>query len=194
MIFEIFNNLRWRFGLFIILLFIIIFSLLSINYYNNYKEKELENFEKILTNIYFQKSVKSTIENLEPRYIEINYDVVKGDSFNKIIGNIKLPLKERKKLLNIITKNKNFYKLNEGQTLKFTIDKKSPEKIIKFSFPINKTKEVIFTRNEKNSFDYKEIEKNLNFMQEIGELGLLGVPIFIFQEGIVAFNVQINIY
>ena len=161
MIFEIFNNLRRRFGLFIILLFIIIFSLLSINYYNNYKEKELENFEKILTNIYFQKSVKSTIENLEPRYIEINYDVVKGDSFNKIIGNIKLPLKERKKLLNIITKKKNFYKLNEGQTLKFTIDKKLPEKIIKFSFPINKTKEVIFTRNEKNSFDYKEIEKNL---------------------------------
>ena len=95
MIFEIFNNLRRRFGLFIILLFIIIFSLLSINYYNNYKEKELENFEKILTNIYFQKSVKSTIENLEPRYIEINYDVVKGDSFNKIIGNIKLPLKEK---------------------------------------------------------------------------------------------------
>ena len=161
MIFEIFNDLRRRFGLFIILLFIIIFSLLSINYYNNYKEKELENFEKILTNIYFQKFVKSTIENLEPRYIVINYDVVKGDSFNKIIENIKLPLKERKKLLNIITKKKNFYKLNEGQTLKFTIDKKSPEKIIKFSFSINKTKEVIFTRNEKNSFDYKEIEKNL---------------------------------
>ena len=60
MIFEIFNDLRRRFGLFIILLFIIIFSLLSINYYNNYKEKELENFEKILTNIYFQKFVKLT--------------------------------------------------------------------------------------------------------------------------------------
>ena len=158
---SVFENIRQRFGLFIILLFIIIFSLLSITYYNNYKDKELKYFEKILNNIYFQKSVKSTLDNLEPRYVVINYDVKKGDSFNKIFNNIKLPIKEKKILLNIISKKKNLYKLTEGQILNFTIDKKYPEKITKFSFPIDKTKDIIFTRNKKNSFDYNEIEKNL---------------------------------
>ena len=160
--FKYFRNFVRHYDQLIVLIFIILLSSFSINYYKKQQERTINNFEKLFNNIFFQKTINSIFNSLKPRYKKIEYEVLRGDTLNKIVNKIEIPKEEKIKIIKTITKIKSIYNINENQILLFTIDNQSPKKVLNFTIPINKTKEIYFVRDLiTNSFIYKEIEKKL---------------------------------
>ena len=146
----------------VIVVISLVFILIILNFYNSYKKKEAIYFEKILKNIYLNKTLETVVENLTPRYQTINYKVNEGDSIEKILNKLEITNKEKKIVLRNILNNKNINKIFENQIISFQIDKKEPIKVVEINFTISKTTNIIFKRDIlKDKFAATKIEKNL---------------------------------
>ena len=146
----------------VIVVISLVFILIILNFYNSYKKKEAIYFEKILKNIYLNKTLETVVENLTPRYQTINYKVNEGDSIEKILNKLEITNKEKKIVLRNILNNKNINKIFENQIISFQIDKKEPIKVVEINFTISKTTNIIFKRDIlKDNFTATKIEKNL---------------------------------
>ena len=142
-------------------------------FYDTNKKNQIYLLQKSLSNIYLKKSINAFTSKLKPRYNEINYEVQKGDNYQKIIESLNLPLSEKEKFLNTVKKQKEVKSLRENQQIYFKIDRKNNIKLIKFKIEVSKKKDVEFIRNDDlNKFSSKIIEKNLN-------------RVLIFKEGII---------
>ena len=140
----------------------LVFILIIFNFYNSYKENEVVYFEKILKNTYLNKTFKTVVENLNPRYQVINYKVKKGDSLEKILNKFGISNQEKKIILKNIFNNKKIKKIFKNQVISFQIDKKEPVKVVEINFTISKTTNIIFKRDMlKDKFVATKIEKNL---------------------------------
>ena len=140
----------------------LVFILIIFNFYNSYKKNEVVYFEKILKNTYLNKTFKTVVENLNPRYQVINYKVKKGDSLEKILNKFGISNQEKKIVLKNIFNNKKIKKIFKNQVISFQIDKKEPVKVVEINFTISKTTNIIFKRDMlKDKFVATKIEKNL---------------------------------
>ena len=146
----------------VIVVLSLVFILIILNFYNSYKKKEAIYFEKILKNIYLNKTLETVVENLTPRYQTINYKVNEGDSIEKILNKLEITNKEKKIVLRNILNNKNINKIFENQIISFQIDKKEPITVVEINFTISKTTNIIFKRDIlKDKFAVIKVEKNL---------------------------------
>jgi murein DD-endopeptidase MepM/ murein hydrolase activator NlpD len=144
------------------LIFLILISIFSTNYYSVYKKNQIEALQKTLENIYLKKTTYLFIESLKPRFETINIKIRTGDTFDKILNEINIPKNEKKKVLKKITKFKFVNNLYKDQKISFKIDKKNPAKILELSIQTSKTMSINFYRNTKiDKFEYREIKKNL---------------------------------
>jgi murein DD-endopeptidase MepM/ murein hydrolase activator NlpD len=144
------------------LILLILISIFSTNYYSSYKKNQIEALENIIENIYLKKTIDSFINSLKPRFETINYIIGTGDTFEKILREINVPINEKKKVLKKISKFKFINKLYKNQKISFKVDRKNPIKILEFSVQTSKTKTINFSRNTViDDFEWKEIEKNL---------------------------------
>ena len=148
--------------LYLISIFLIIASVILTNYFSSYKKKQNFFLQKLIENTYLNKTSISIFEKLNPRYEVIEFKVQSGDTFEKLLNQLNITNIEKNKILNKILKQKYANKLKKNQEIIFTIDKKKPYKVLKFSIEISKTKSVLFTRNiQSDNFSYKDIQKNL---------------------------------
>jgi len=162
-----------EFAYFIWLILLIFIAVFVTYFYDTNKKNQIFFLQKSFDNIYLKKSINSLTSHLKPRYIEINYEVQKGDNFENIIENIDLPPSEKEKFLNTVKRQKEVKSLKQNQKIYFKIDRKNNIKLIKFKIGINKKKDVIFLRDSnQNKFLSKIIEKNLT-------------KLLIFKEGII---------
>ncbi len=130
--------------------------------YESNKNSQKENLNKTLNNIYFQKVFSKITSELENRFVEIDYTVKSGDTFESIINSINLSNYEKKLFLQAIKKNKLINILRPSQKIYIKIDKKENPKILEFIVEVNKKKEVYFFRDfENKNFQSKILEKNL---------------------------------
>jgi len=153
-----------KYSYFVWLIFLILFTIFVTYFYDLNKKNQISYLNKFLKNIYLNNSLKKIASELKPRYINIEYSVKEGDTYENIINNLSIPNLEKKILLNTITKNKNIniniLKLN--QKIFFKIDRKNNTKIVNFTIEINKKKDIFFERNENDkNFISKIIEKKL---------------------------------
>ena len=140
----------------------LVFILIIFNFYNSYKKNEVIYFEKILKNIYLNKTLETVVENLTPRYQVIDYKVNEGESLEKILNKFEISNKEKRIVLQNILNNKKIKKIFENQIIRFQIDKKEPVKVVEINFTISKTTNIIFKRDIfKDNFAVTKIEKNL---------------------------------
>ncbi len=79
------------------LIFLILISIFSTNYYSVYKKNQIEALQKTLENIYLKKTTYLFIESLKPRFETINIKIRTGDTFDKILNEINIPKNEKKK-------------------------------------------------------------------------------------------------
>tara|TARA_Y100000590_G_C15683828_1_gene1000836 strand:+ start:103 stop:1404 length:1302 start_codon:yes stop_codon:yes gene_type:complete len=159
MILKIIN----KFSYFIWLVALILVTITVTYFYNLNKRQQIDHLNRALKNIYLNNLVKKTVSGLKPRYINLEYIVKQGDTYESIINNLNVPNSEKKIFLNTISKNKNINVLRLNQKLFFKIDKQSNVKIINFTIEINKKKNILFERKEnKEIFVSKIIEKNLS--------------------------------
>ena len=77
----------------------VIILLISFNFYKNFKINEQKNLKKFISNIYFNKTIDTFFESIEPRYKTINYIVESGDTFEKILNFLKINENNKKIIL-----------------------------------------------------------------------------------------------
>jgi len=145
------------------LFLLIVITVLSTKFYNHKKIIINDNYNDLINNTYFKKTITHIFDNLSPRYKNINHKISKGESFNSILSSYAIPKKE----INIIKKNLGSkYNLNNLKTnliIKFTIDESNNKNINSFLFPVSRTEKLLLTRNlETDLFEKKTIITNLN--------------------------------
>ena len=146
-----------------LLISLILISIITTQIYNTNKQTTNDNYINLVNNIYLQKSLKHIIDNLNPKYKNIEHKILKGETFDKILKNYKVPEAEIKKIKKILSKKNNLNNLKSNQIIKFTIDQSENKKIIYFLYPISRTKKIQLVRNlNSNNFEKKEIITSLN--------------------------------
>ena len=145
-----------------LLFLLLLITVVSTTLYNNHKISTYKNYINTINNIYFQKSINQILDNLVPRYKNIDHKISSGETFNKILESYSIQSNE---ILEIKKKLNSDYDLNNLKTnldIKFTIDQSNNKKVISFLFPISRTEKIQLTRNlETNLFEKKIIITNL---------------------------------
>ena len=123
---------------FIVLIFI---SVSMINFNNQKRISLLNNYGNLINNVYFKKTTRNLINNLDPKFKNIDYVVQKGDTISNIL--LDLDIEEIKKKL---SKKIDISKIRENQTLSITINQSNKE-ISELIYPISKSEKIILKRN-----------------------------------------------
>ena len=138
--------------LFLLLVITIVFT----TSYNDNKKKVNENFKDVVSNIYFQKTIKHIFNNLEPRYRNINHQISSGETFYKILKSYSISKNEIIKIKDNLNSDYNLNNLKTNLDIKFTVDEVNDKIITSFIFPISKIKKIELSRNLKtNLFEKK---------------------------------------
>tara|TARA_Y100000591_G_scaffold296518_1_gene286769 strand:- start:1483 stop:2775 length:1293 start_codon:yes stop_codon:yes gene_type:complete len=150
---------------------LIIITALSTSYFNYKKKLDEKIYNNFIDNLYFQKTLKHIIENLEPKYKKIKHKIQSGETFDQILENYSIDKKEIVKIKNSLKKKVNFNKLNTKQIIQFTLDKTN-NKIDEFTYQISNTQKIFLKRNIENDTFSDEIisiklEKKIIYKENI---------------------------
>ena len=147
----------------ILLLSIVLFTIFSTSYFSALKKSQEDRLLYILDNTFFKKSINHLITNLNPRFINLNFRVSDGDSFEKILNKLEISKGEKEIAIKNLSNFKFVKSLFKGQNISFKLDNaNSSVKIIEISIEQSKTKKYVFSRiNDSNKFNYKESDKLL---------------------------------
>ena len=147
----------------IFLFLLILITITATTFYNNNKTLIYKNYEGVINNIYFQKSVNQIFNNLIPRYKNIDHKISSGETFNKILNNYSISNEQILEIKKNINSDYNLNNLKTNLDIKFIVDQSNDKKITFFLFPISRTKKIQLTRNiNTNLFEKKTIITNLN--------------------------------
>ena len=140
------------------LFLILLITISGTTIYNEKKKLIDKNYKNLINNIYFQKSINQIVENLVPRYKNINHKISSGETFDKILNNYSIPDEEIiliKKNLNLDSDINN---LKPNLEIKIIIDQSNNKKITSFLFPVSRTEKIQLTRNlDNNLFEKKKL-------------------------------------
>ena len=146
----------------VILLSVTLIAFINIQFYNNYKNNLKKNYLDLVNNIYFKKSIKSLITNLDSKFEDFEYIVKKGDTFDVVLKQFDIPDEEIIILKKNIPKDLNLNKLETGLKISLTIEKSDTRIIKNFSFPYSRTKKIFLERTaEKDVFSKRTLVTNL---------------------------------
>ena len=141
---------------------LILVTIISTSYYNFNKKKIYSNYKTIIYNVYLQKTLDHTFNQLEPRFKEIEHKITPGETFDKILESYDVNSKEIEEIKSKVSKKINLNKLNTNHKIQFTIDQ-SNSLIKEFIFQITSTEKIYLSRNtESNKFDQKILVTKLN--------------------------------
>ena len=147
----------------ILLIFLLFFTILITNFYSINKENNKNNLINFLNNSYLKKSLNLIVNNLTPKFSYIDFEVEKGDTFEKIVKQLNLSPTEKELVVSQLSKFKFVNNLYRGQKISFKINNSKPIKVFEISIEKSKTKVFVFDRKDGlDKFEYKEISKNLN--------------------------------
>jgi len=148
---------------FVFLIVIALTVIILIQTYNFIKNQKKNHFFSLLNNLYFEKTLNNVIDNLDPKYVNIDHKVLYGESFNSILEKYEIPRSEINTIKKVLSKKQNLNKLKQNQLIKFTLDLGDSKKIVKILYPVSKTKKIQLTRDLINDdFKYNEIITDLN--------------------------------
>ena len=152
------KNLEFTFLLFTALTVIILVQI-----FNYIKDQKKNHFFDTLNNLYFEKTLHSTISNLNPKFVDIEHKVLQGENFTGILEKYEVSKKEIEKIRKVLSKKENLKNLKNGQIIKFTLDLGSSNKIFDFYYPSSRTKKIKLSKDLKSgNFKYEEVITNLN--------------------------------
>ena len=147
----------------ILLIFLLFFTILITNFYSINKKNNEDNLLNFLDNFYLKKSINLIVNNLNPQFSYINFQVQKGDTFEKIIKQLNLSSNEKELIIKNLSKYKFINKLYKGQEIAFKINNSKPIKVVEISIDQTKTKTYVFNlTKDSDKFQIREINKNLD--------------------------------
>ena len=144
------------------LVILIIFTVATTSYFNYKKHINDETYNNFIDNVYFKKTLKYIVENLEPKYKKIKHKVKSGETFDKILENYSIEKIEIIKIKKSLKKKVNLNRLNTKQIIQFSLDRTN-NKITEFTYQISNTQKVFLKRNiENDSFNEELLSIKLN--------------------------------
>ena len=157
------NNLIKKNLELVFLIFTALTVIILVQIFNIIKDQKKNHFFDVLNNLYFEKTLHAVIDNLEPKYINIEHKILHGESFNSILQKYEIPINEINKVKKILSKKEDLNKLKKDQIIKFTLDLENSKKIVSLLFPISRTKKIQIVKNLiSDAYDYQEIITDLN--------------------------------
>ena len=149
---NITRKIKKNFKIFGLVVLIIIVAL-STNYINEKKITEIQTYNNFIDNIYFKKTLKHVVANLEPKYRKIKHKIRPGETFDKILESYEIKKDEIIKIKQSLKGKTNLNKLNTRQIIYLSLDKTN-NKINEFTFQISNTQKIYLKRNF-DSDDFK---------------------------------------
>ena len=154
-------NLKKNFEIFA-LIFLILSAALFTSYFNYKKKIDNKTYNNFIDNIYFQKTLKTLIENLEPKFEKIRHKIQSGETFDKILNDYNVDKKEIIKIKKSFSKKINLNQLKTKQTIEFTLDKTN-NKIVDFTYQTSNFEKIFLKRNIQNdTFNETTLSIKLN--------------------------------
>ena len=145
----------------------IITSIISVTLFNLSRERVNLEYQNLLSNIYFKKSIDKLLSSTLPRYSNIKHTVQSGETLNSILSEYKISKEERINLIDIFSKKK-IKILKVGIVLNILVDNKDNQ-IVQFVYPLNKSKKIVITKNDNLDYSVKhtiaELEKKIVFKE-----------------------------
>ena len=159
---------------FIISGFIITFLiLLTVVYKNDSKIAIISNSNKVTYKVSDLETFKQfLLDQIKSPFININYEIVKGDTIQKILKKYEIQNNEIQIVINQYKKYGNPNKLMLGNKIDITIEKDSStykNSVLKFSVPISKSTTIEITRDSENKIASKRIITKLYKKQMLSE-------------------------
>ena len=143
----------------ILLLFI---TIILTSYYNFTKSKITNSYKEVINNIYFKKTANHFFNNLEAKFKKINHKISSGETFDNILKNYFVDIKEIEIIKKKLSEKINLNKLNTSQKFFMTIDQ-SNNSIKEFVFQISNKERIILSRNiDNNKFEKEVVLLKLN--------------------------------
>ena len=154
-------NLVYKKIQYLIIGLIIIVILFLITFQNSARNNLKTNNIELINNLYFNKTLKYFYSNLNPKNKEINHRILEGENINKILKKYNLDTKENEEISKVLFENKEIKNLKINNIIEISIDQ-SKNKVLKFSIPLSKTKNLILSRNiNQSKFNVDIILTNL---------------------------------
>ncbi len=167
---QIINSLivkKSQYNSLIFLSLFIITSIISVTLFNLSREKVNLEYQNLLSNIYFKKSIDKLLSSTLPRYSNIKHTVQSGETLNSILSEYKISKEEKINLIDIFSKKK-IKILKVGIVLNILVDNKDNQ-IVQFVYPLNKSKKIVITKNDNLDYSVKhtiaELEKKIVFKE-----------------------------
>ena len=141
---------------------LIIITVFSTTYHNYTKNKITNNYNDIINNIYFKKTLNYFFNSLEPKYKKINHQIKIGETFDGILESYSVNRDEINKIKKKLSNKININKLTTDQKILFTIDQ-SKNSIKSFIFKISNKERIILSRDvDNNKFKQDIVLTKLN--------------------------------
>ena len=141
---------------------LILITVISTTYHNYTKNKITNNYNDIIYNIYFKKTLNYFFNSLEPKYKKINHQIKIGETFDGILESYSVNRDEINKIKKKLSNKININKLNTDQKILFTIDQ-SKNSIKSFIFKVSNKERIILSRDvDNNKFKQDIVLTKLN--------------------------------
>ena len=152
------KNKNELFALSILIIVTIVFT----NFFTHTKKKINNNYREVINNIYFKKTTKHFLDNIEPKFKKIRHQVKTGETFDNILNQYSIQKKEIQNIKNTLSKKIDLNKLNTTQKFYFTIDQ-SNNSIKKFIFQLSNKERLYLTKDDQaENFNQKILITKLN--------------------------------
>ena len=165
------NKFKENFEIFALIILIFIASIFT-TYFDYKKKLENQTYSNFIDNIYFKKTLKYIVQNLDPKYKKIQHKIKSGENFDKILESYNIDKKEIIKIKNTLEKKKiDLNKINTKQIINFTINKTN-NKVDEFTYQISNTQQIFLKRNiEEDNFKDEilliKLEKQIIYKENI---------------------------
>ena len=141
---------------------LIIITVVSTTFYNQSKQKIINNYKSTINNVYLKKTLNHIFDNLEPRFKVINHKISPGETFQNILKQYQVKDKEIKQIKNLISKKINLSKLSTSYKISFIFDQAN-NLVKEFTFQISNKEKLYIKRDTKNNkFSERIVVTKLN--------------------------------
>ena len=155
----------------IFFIILILISILIINFENYKKTSLLNNYNNLINNVYFQKTTKNLINNLDPKFKTVKYKIQKGDTINKILSDLNIKDIQIEEIKTKLSDKVDISKIRINQIMSITIDQ-AKEEITELTYPISKSEKIVLKKNVneselKSNTIITKLEKKIIYTEDV---------------------------
>ncbi|MDC1177330.1 peptidoglycan DD-metalloendopeptidase family protein [Candidatus Pelagibacter sp.] len=145
----------------LVLISLLFLTVIFTTQYNQGKNQIKKNYNNLINNLYFKKTLKHFLDKVEPKFKKIRHQIKEGETFDVILNQYLIDDKEIQNLKKKLAEKININKLNTNQIIYLTIDQADNE-IKNFAFQISNKEKIYLTKNEESNFNQEIILTKLD--------------------------------